>query len=78
MRLPNSIRLSLAAVALCALLAGSAPVVAYPVVDLNKDNAVNMQDLGIFVEYWLDAGCSSPECEADLDGLPGVDGADSP
>jgi len=74
--LPNFIRLLLAAVALCALLAGSIRAADYPVGDLNKDNAVNMQDLVLFAGYWLDAGCSSPECEADLDGLGGVDGAD--
>ena len=76
MRLPNFIRVSLAALFFCAVVSGSAIVAAYPVGDLNEDSAVNMQDLVLLAEYWLDEGCSSPECEADLDGMAGVDGAD--
>ena len=76
MGLSNFVRLSLVAVILCALLAGSIRAADYPVGDVNKDGRVNVQDLWVLAGYWMDAGCSSPECEADLDGENGVSWAD--
>ena len=75
-KVPNIARCSLVTLMLTALLAGSAPLMAYPVGDLNKDSAVNIQDLVLFAGYWLDPACTSPECAADLDGVAGVDGVD--
>jgi len=75
-RVPNITRLSLLTLLITALLAGSAAAVDYPVGDLDEDRRVNIQDLLIFAGYWLDEGCSSPECETDLDDMGGVDGAD--
>jgi len=74
--LPNFIRLSLAALVLCAPLAGSIRAADYPLGDFDKDGRVYVQDLLVLAQYWMDAACSSPECEADLDGAGGVDGAD--
>jgi hypothetical protein len=40
--------------------------------DLNFDNRVNIQDLLLFLEQWLDVNCFGFGC-ADLDGVGGVD-----
>ena len=61
---------------MCALLTGSLQAADYPEGDINKDGRVNVRDLMVFARYWLDSGCSNPECGADLDGVAGVDGAD--
>ncbi|GAG09695.1 unnamed protein product, partial [marine sediment metagenome] len=37
---------------------------------------VGWEDLEIFAGQWLNEGCSAPDCEADLDGVPGVDMSD--
>ena len=47
-----------------------------PVGDLNEDCVVNSQDLRLFADRWLDPTCLSPNCEADLDGVPGVNLSD--
>ncbi len=47
-----------------------------PVGDLNEDCVVNSQDLRLLADRWLDPNCLSPNCEADLDGVPGVDMSD--
>jgi hypothetical protein len=77
-KVPNIARCSLVTLMLTALLASSAPLVAYPVGDLNKDNAVNMQDLVLFAKQWLDGpGCAGhPTDCADLDGQDGVNWVD--
>jgi hypothetical protein len=76
MGLSNFIRLSLAVLILCALVTGSVRAADYPLGDFNKDRWVYVQDLLVFALYWLDETCASPDCEADLDGVAGVDGAD--
>ena len=45
-------------------------------VHLDADCEVNWLDLRDFAEKWLDAGCSAPDCRADLDGVPGVNMTD--
>ncbi len=57
-------------------LAGLSGAQQCPEGDLNEDCAVDFWDLRILVENWLDPDCLSPDCEADLDGIPGVDMAD--
>jgi hypothetical protein len=65
--------LSLALVASLACLASAQH---YPVGDLNEDYKVNLADLQILADHWLDASCSAPDCPADLDGIPGVNESD--
>ena len=45
--------------------------VQHPAGDLNQDWEVDWEDANIFMEQWLDAGCSGPAC-ADIDGQNGV------
>ncbi len=40
--------------------------------DLSANGIVGLEDLKILCDYWLDAGCSAPGCEADLGGAAGV------
>ena len=47
-----------------------------PVGDVHDDCRVNWLDVARLAEYWLDPGCSAPDCRADLDGVPGVNMAD--
>ena len=47
----------------------SAPAAIYPTGDLNQNYVVDIQDLLIFAEQWLDfTGCTPPDC-AELDGI---------
>jgi hypothetical protein len=61
--------LTLALVATLACLAGAQT---YPKGDLNENYIVDLADLQLFAQEWLDASCSAPNCSADLDGVPGV------
>ena len=61
--------LSLILVAVLVCLAGAQT---YPKGDLNENYVVDYADLQLFAQEWLDAGCSAPNCSADLNGLPGV------
>jgi CotH kinase protein/Lamin Tail Domain/Chitobiase/beta-hexosaminidase C-terminal domain len=62
--------------ALTVILTVPAVAVVYPKGDLNQDIRVDIEDLAIFAEQWLDySGCSGINC-AELNGLPGVDIAD--
>jgi len=47
-----------------------------PAGDVHHDCQVNWLDVARLAEYWLDPGCSAPDCRADLDGVPGVNMAD--
>ena len=47
-----------------------------PVGDLNHDCRVDFDDVRGLAQWWLDDGCAAPDCEADLDGIPGVNGRD--
>ena len=76
MGLSNFKRVSLAFVFLCALAGGTIKAAGCTVGDVNKDGRVNVQDLLVLAQYWLDGACSNPECQADLDGVAGVNGAD--
>ena len=40
--------------------------------DLSGNCRVDWEDLQLLADRWLDYSCSAPECEADLDGVPGV------
>ena len=64
------------ALVLIASAAVSADTPVYPIGDLNGDRKVDIQDLGMFVEQWLDEGCLIPGCEADLNGTAGVNAID--
>ncbi|MFH1370812.1 MAG: lamin tail domain-containing protein [Planctomycetota bacterium] len=56
------------------ILAGSANAGLCPPADLNADCRVNLDDLDIFVDQWLDPGeCEGEESCANFDGLNGVD-----
>jgi hypothetical protein len=48
----------------------------YPIGDLNGDRKVDLIDLGMFVEQWLDESCLVPGCQADLNGTAGVNAID--
>jgi len=61
--------------AACVLIVSSATLInaETPILgDLNKDNAVNYKDLDVLSYYWLEEDCVSPDCEGDVDGVPGV------
>ncbi len=65
-----------ALVSLClfpAVLANAQP---YPIGDLDGDRDVDLQDLQILADQWLDEACPVAECEADLNGSSIVDSAD--
>jgi L-ascorbate metabolism protein UlaG (beta-lactamase superfamily) len=47
-----------------------------PVGDLNWDCKVNGTDLQVLTSRWLDPNCLSPGCEADTDGIAGVNMSD--
>jgi hypothetical protein len=40
--------------------------------DLSANGIVGLEDLKLLCDYWLDAGCVAPGCEADLGGAAGV------
>jgi hypothetical protein len=48
----------------------------YPVGDLNGDYYVDVQDLAVLAQLWVDPTCLDGGCEADLNGTDGVDTAD--
>ncbi|MHC4749322.1 MAG: lamin tail domain-containing protein [Planctomycetota bacterium] len=58
------------------LFTGSAYAQPYPVGDLNGDGNVNLEDLRLFTEQWLDPSCLVPGCDADLDLGNGVNQVD--
>jgi len=47
-----------------------------PIGDLNEDCIVDSRDLRLLADRWLDPTCLSLNCEADLDGVPGVNLSD--
>ena len=67
-----SMRITLFSLALIAYLVGSAGAQNYPEGDLNEDYKVDFVDLQALADYWLDVNCIAPDCEADMDGTPGV------
>ncbi|MEE9466072.1 MAG: hypothetical protein V3W14_10935, partial [Candidatus Neomarinimicrobiota bacterium] len=58
MQVLNSLKISLLSLVLSAFLLGSAGAIVYPVGDLNGNYKVNIQDLWVFVEQWLDTNGS--------------------
>ena len=66
----------LLSLALVACLACLADAQLHPIGDLNRDYQVNLEDLQIFADHWLDPTCSAPDCPANLDGIPGVNMSD--
>jgi hypothetical protein len=48
----------------------------HPRGDLNEDYLVNSQDLRIFAAHWLDPNCTGSSCQANIDGIAGVNMAD--
>jgi hypothetical protein len=67
-------KIPLLSLVLVASLACLADAQLYPKGDLNEDYQVNLEDLQIFTDHWLDADCSS--CPANLDGKLGVNMSD--
>jgi len=65
--------LSLAIMATLACLAAGQ---LHPRGDLNEDYPVNSQDLRIFAAHWLDPNCTGSSCQANIDGIAGVNMAD--
>jgi len=66
----------LLSLALVASLACLAAAQLHPKGDLNEDYQVNLEDLWIFADHWLDAGCLPPDCLANIDGVGGVNISD--
>lgn len=71
----DSVKLSLLAALLIVSLSGSVAA-GILVGDLSGNGIVGLEDVKLLCDYWLDAGCSAPGCQADLDGIAGVDMAD--
>lgn len=65
---PKILLLTLLSVISLIASADAAPVTG----DLSANGIVGLEDLKILCGYWLDAGCSAPDCEADLGGPAGV------
>ncbi|MHC4842717.1 MAG: lamin tail domain-containing protein, partial [Planctomycetota bacterium] len=74
--LRGSVIILLAAYMLLSCTAMAQPPQMSLVGDLYEDNIINYKDLEVFVGYWLDVNCTSPNCPADLDGLAGVNMSD--
>jgi hypothetical protein len=70
--IPKPMKIPLLTLALVATLACLAGAQTYPKGDLNENYIVDLTDLQLFAQEWLDASCSAPNCSADLDGVPGV------
>ncbi|HUS73088.1 MAG TPA: lamin tail domain-containing protein, partial [Sedimentisphaerales bacterium] len=73
-------RISLLTLLLIVSFVGSAGAQHCPIFnsigDLSGNCKVGWEDLQIFAGHWLNTGCSAPACEADLDGVPGVNMSD--
>ena len=67
---------SLIALLLIAFVSGTTNAQFHITGDINRDRKVNWQDLDRLADRWLDPSCSAPTCEADLDGVPGVNMSD--
>jgi len=44
----------------------------YLIGDLNRDGNVDLRDVWLLANRWLDSNCLAPACPADLDGIAGV------
>jgi hypothetical protein len=71
----NTVKFTVLIFVFCTSLAGSAIATDCPVGDLYPDCKINVQDLSLFAQQWLDTSCSGPSC-ADLTGGNGVNVAD--
>jgi len=71
MKMLRPVRVGVIAIAVTVFFAGSAAADC-PAGDLNWDCKVNWTDLQILTSRWLDHNCAAPGCEADTDGIPGV------
>ena len=71
-----SLRTSLLSVAVLVICAGLAEAAYYPAGDLDEGRDVDMDDLRLFAQNWLNPACNVPGCEADLNGEDGVNMAD--
>jgi hypothetical protein len=71
-----SIRELLLSLVIFMTVIGSARAQNCPLGDLNEDCRVDSKDVRLLAESWLDPDCQAPDCEADLDGVPGVSMAD--
>ncbi|MHC4742762.1 MAG: lamin tail domain-containing protein, partial [Planctomycetota bacterium] len=65
--------LSLVLVALWAVCAGAGD---YLPGDIDEDRDIDFADLRLLAQRWLDPNCLMPGCEANLDGLGGVNNVD--
>ncbi len=68
-------RVGVIALAVAVSFAGSAAADC-PAGDLNGDCKANWTDLQLLTDRWLDPNCLSPGCEADTDGIAGVNMSD--
>ena len=66
----------LLSVVLIVSLAGSVDIHAQIVGDVDGNRKVDWKDLTFLADRWLDPSCLAPDCEADLDGVPGVNMSD--
>ena len=67
----ESKRITLLGLILTVSLVGSVPAVC-PVGDVSGNCEVNLQDMDLLAQRWLDPTCVKPDCKADLDDVPGV------
>ena len=74
--MPGAMRTPFLPLLLIVSLFGSAGITC-PEGDLSGNCRVDWEDLQLLADRWLDYSCSAPECEADLDGVPGVTGSKS-
>jgi hypothetical protein len=71
-RMLKSLKRLLTALLLIAFAAGPASAQFHITGDINGDRKVGWQDLNLLADRWLDPNCIASACEADLDGVPGV------
>ena len=74
--MPKYMNIALLSLLLIAFFAGSTDAQPPLVGDLYEDQRVDSKDLRILAWQWLDPGCLSFDCTADLDGVNGVNMAD--
>ena len=72
----NSVTFILLILISCISLVGSAIATDCPVGDLYLDCKIDIQDLRLFAQQWLDISCSGPSCADLTGGGDGVNAAD--
>ena len=67
----KSMKIRLLGLVLTVFLGGSVKA-ACPVGDVSGNCEVDLHDMDLFAQRWLDPTCVKPDCKADLDDVPGV------